>query len=700
MTAINGKARDHALILRPAATAVTAINADLHFDDWLKSVRVAVQTLVGDFVAVRCSPGLRAAGIDVAADVLGEFITGGMCLRSTFMYLGWLCGADDDDAALRAAASLELLHAFALLQDDVMDGSALRRGRASGHVTFARWHEGRGLSGPPQRFGESAAMLLADLCLVWAEQMMRDSGMPAAALERLWPRYDAMRVELAVGQFADLVNDAGGFPTLDQVLDIARLKSGNYTVRRPLEIGAAMAGCSRHVVTVLGCYGEAVGEAFQLRDDLFGIFGSPALTGKPRGGDLAEHKATSVVVAAYELADPVQRRQLAELMGARELADNDVARWQELIAATGAVERIESLIDSRVQRAVWWIDNDSIDAGMRAALTNMAGLHAAESVTAMRTIPGSVDHVVVVGAGLAGLSAALHLCGRGRSVTVVERAQHPGGRVGRLDIDGYRLDTGPTVLTMPDIIDDTFAAVGESLSDRLDLMALDPAYHASFADGSTLRVHSDRDAMAAEIERFAGRGEADGYLRLRDWLTRLYRTEFDGFIAANFDSPVSLLTPQLARLAAIGGFRRWEPMVRRFITDERLQRVFTFQALYAGVPPQRALAVYAVIAYMDTVAGVYFPRGGMRALPDALAAAAADAGVEFRYGADVSALERTGAKVIAVHTADGDRIPADAVVLTTELPDTYTAAGPHPAAAAAAAAVAVGGRRPRRLPRR
>ena len=290
---------------------------------------------------------------------------------------------------------------------------------------------------------------------------------------------------------------------------------------------------------------------------------------------------------------------------------------------------------------------------------------------AMRTIGDNASRVVVVGAGLAGLSAALHLAGRGRAVTVVERGQHPGGRVGRLDIDGYRLDTGPTVLTMPDIIEDAFAAVGESLTDRLDLMRVEPAYRASFADGSALDVHSERDAMAAEIERFAGRGQADGYLQLRDWLTRLYRVEFDGFIAANFDSPVSLLTPQLARLAAIGGFRRWDRLVRRFISDDRLRRVFTFQALYAGVPPHRALAVYAVIAYMDTVSGVYFPRGGMRALPDALAAAAAHAGVEFRYGADVSALERRGAQVTAVHTGDGDRIPTDAVVLTTELPDTY-----------------------------
>ncbi|PRC46901.1 phytoene desaturase, partial [Mycobacterium sp. ITM-2017-0098] len=152
----------------------------------------------------------------------------------------------------------------------------------------------------------------------------------------------------------------------------------------------------------------------------------------------------------------------------------------------------------------------------------------------MRTVPGSTDRVVIVGAGLAGLSAALHLAGRGRQVTVVERGAHPGGRMGRADVGGYHLDTGPTVLTMPDIIDDTFAAVGESTSARLDLQPVLPAYRASFADGSTLDVHTDAKAMAAEIERFAGPKEAQGYLRLRQWLTRLYELEFNGFINANF----------------------------------------------------------------------------------------------------------------------------------------------------------------------
>ena len=293
-----------------------ARQAEAHAEPWPNAIRRAVQATVEEFVNTRCTPELRAAGVDVAAEVLREFVDGGKCVRSTFMYLGWLCGADHDTAALRAAAGLELLHAFALLQDDVMDDSALRRGRAAGHVAFAHWHRRRALSGSPDRFGESAAVLLGDLCLVWAAQMMRESGVSTAALDRVWPRYDAMRTELAIGQFADLINDANGFPTLDRVLEVSRRKSGNYTVRRPLEMGAAMAGCDESVLAMLGGYGDAIGEAFQMRDDLLGIFGSPSVTGKPSGSDLLERKATSVVVAAYHLADSDHRRQLREFMSA------------------------------------------------------------------------------------------------------------------------------------------------------------------------------------------------------------------------------------------------------------------------------------------------------------------------------------------------------------------------------------------------
>ncbi|MFE9447580.1 phytoene desaturase family protein [Streptomyces sp. NPDC006739] len=295
----------------------------------------------------------------------------------------------------------------------------------------------------------------------------------------------------------------------------------------------------------------------------------------------------------------------------------------------------------------------------------------------MRTVRGRTDHVVVVGAGLSGLSAALHLLGSGRRVTVVERDALPGGRAGRRDLGGYRIDTGPTVLTMPQLADEAFAAVGERLADRVDLVPLHPAYRACFADGSTLDVHTDAAAMEAEVERFAGAREAAGYRRLRRWLNQLYAVQMRRFIDANFDSPLGLLTPDLARLAALGGFGRLDTRIARFLTDERLQRVFSFQSLYAGVAPSRALAAYAVIAYMDTVAGVYFPRGGMHALPRALAAAAADAGAELRFGQEVTRLERRGDRVTAVRT-EQERIACDAVVLTPDLPVAHRLLGRGP----------------------
>ncbi|MEU5312529.1 phytoene desaturase family protein [Streptomyces sp. NPDC021562] len=294
-----------------------------------------------------------------------------------------------------------------------------------------------------------------------------------------------------------------------------------------------------------------------------------------------------------------------------------------------------------------------------------------------RTIAGPTDHVVVVGAGLAGLSAALHLLGAGRRVTVVERDALPGGRAGRMELGGYRIDTGPTVLTMPEIADEAFAAVGTSLRERVELIELHPAYRALFADGSTLDVHTDGEAMEAEIERFAGGAEAAGYRRLRHWLGQLYQAERGRFLDADFDSPLQLLGPDLVRLAALGGFGRWEARVARHLRDERLRRVFSFQALYAGVPPERAMAAYAVIAYMDTVAGVYFPRGGMHAVPRAMADAAAEAGAVFHYGQRVTRLERAGDRVTAVVT-DDLRIPCDAVVLTPDLPVAYGLLGRTP----------------------
>jgi phytoene desaturase len=286
----------------------------------------------------------------------------------------------------------------------------------------------------------------------------------------------------------------------------------------------------------------------------------------------------------------------------------------------------------------------------------------------MRVVPGRTDEVVIVGAGLGGLSAALRLAGAGRRVTVLEQAAEPGGRAGVLRAGGYRFDTGPTVLTMPGLIEDALACVGERLADRLELLPLHPAYRANFADGSSIDVHTDPDRMAEEIVRVSSPREAAGYRELVRFLRRLYELEQANFIDRNLDSPVQLVGSAGVRLLALGGLRRMAPKIGQYLTDDRLRRIFSFQAMYAGLAPQDALAIYAVISYMDTVAGVYFPRGGMHAVPCALADAAADHGVSFRYGTKVERIEVAGGRAQAVHTAQGERIPADVVVVNADLP--------------------------------
>ncbi len=294
-----------------------------------------------------------------------------------------------------------------------------------------------------------------------------------------------------------------------------------------------------------------------------------------------------------------------------------------------------------------------------------------------RRVSGPTDRVVVVGAGLAGLSAAMRLAAAGRQVTVLEAASVPGGRAGLLELaapDGagtYRVDPGPTVLTMPGLIQDCFDGLGERMEDWLELRRVEPAYRAHFADGTRLDLHTDVDAMATEIAAVCGGDNAAGFRRYVDFVTRLYRWEMRSFIDRNIDSPLDLVRPDLARLAAAGGFRRLAPVLASYLPDERLQRVFGFQAMYAGLSPYEALAIYAVISYMDSVAGVWFPRGGMHAVPEAMAAAAAAHGVKISYDTTVAEVERRGDRAVAVRTTDGERVPADAVVLTADLPVAY-----------------------------
>ena len=224
---------------------------------------------------------------------------------------------------------------------------------------------------------------------------------------------------------------------------------------------------------------------------------------------------------------------------------------------------------------------------------------------------------------------------------------------------------------MPELIADAFACVGESMDDWLDLIPLPTAYRARFADGSSIDVHTDADAMADEIARTCSPRDVDGYRRFVAYLHQLYTVEMAQFIDRNLDSPLSLASPASIRLLGMGGLRRLAPKVGQFLTDDRLRRIFSFQAMYAGLAPQDALAIYAVISYMDTVAGVYFPRGGMHELPRAMAAAAEKHGVTIRYGTAAERIEVSDGRARAVVTDAGERIAADAVVVNADLPVAY-----------------------------
>ncbi|MFG1826095.1 phytoene desaturase family protein [Microbispora bryophytorum] len=277
--------------------------------------------------------------------------------------------------------------------------------------------------------------------------------------------------------------------------------------------------------------------------------------------------------------------------------------------------------------------------------------------------------VVVIGAGLGGLSAAMRLAGAGREVTVVEASDVPGGCCGTATLGSHRFDTGPSVLTMPGVLADTFAAAGQDMERWLPLRRLDPYYRLTFHDGSRLDVVAGADAMAEQVRALCGPEEARRYQRFRRLLGEMFEAEWGAFIDRDMTRLRALARPYaLARLAALGGFRRLDGLVRRHLTDERLIRAHTFQALYVGLSPRRALGVYAVIAHMDTVGGVYFPReGGMHAVPRAMAAAAEKAGAVFRYGVRATRIETDGAGVVAVRLATGERLAARHAVVACDL---------------------------------
>jgi geranylgeranyl diphosphate synthase type I len=320
----------------------------------------AIEGTLADFLAA------QIASLDAVDPALGGLarttrdlvLAGGKRLRPTFAYWGWrgAC-ADPFEPVLPALAALELMHTFALVHDDVMDDSATRRGRPTAHRIFAGQHGAR--------FGQSAAILVGDLCLVWADQLLARTPLPTATLFAVRARYDRMRVEAVAGQYLDVLGDTSSDQwSIDRALLVARLKTASYTVQRPLQFGLALAGPFSEILDfAYERYGSLVGEAFQLRDDLLGVFGDPSVTGKPAGDDLLTGKPTTLLLLARRLATPAQ---LAVLSG------GDLAQVAQVIADTGAVARVETMIHERVAEAVAALDTAPLDTEARAALIELA----------------------------------------------------------------------------------------------------------------------------------------------------------------------------------------------------------------------------------------------------------------------------------------------------------------------------------------
>jgi geranylgeranyl diphosphate synthase type I len=316
---------------------------------------------------------MDAALVPVAAAIEDFVLGGGKRLRPSFAYWGFLgAGGTDSTELITALGALELVHASALIHDDVIDASATRRGEPSVHRRFADLHAASGWTGHPLDFGRASAILLGDLCLVWSEELLYGSGLDPAGLARARPVFDDMRTEVAVGQYLDLHAQVSENTSMERAAKVARYKSAKYTVERPLLLGAALAGAAEPVRAAYSGYGLPLGEAFQLRDDILGVFGDPSRTGKPAGDDLREGKRTFLVAAALESADPIDAKTLLSGLGDRGLDESGVRRLRGIIRSSGALSRTEARIEELTGHALAALSTVELQGGAAAALIDLA----------------------------------------------------------------------------------------------------------------------------------------------------------------------------------------------------------------------------------------------------------------------------------------------------------------------------------------
>jgi geranylgeranyl diphosphate synthase, type I len=312
--------------------------------------------------------------LGTVADALDTFVLGGgKRLRPAFAYWGYRgAGGHDSDQLVATVAALELVQASALIHDDVMDDSDTRRGEPSMHRRFAADHRHNSWHGDPDAFGTAAAILLGDLCLIWSDDMLNTAGVDEAALARARPVFHRMRTEVTAGQYLDMHTQATGDSSTERAAKVAQFKSAKYTVEHPLLLGAALAGADPAVTAAYSGYGLPLGEAFQLRDDVLGVFGDPARTGKPAGDDLREGKRTYLVATAYEAADQAARDDLTAGLGEPRLDAEGVERLREIITGTGALARTERRIAELAEVALEALATVSLDPEAAEVLTELA----------------------------------------------------------------------------------------------------------------------------------------------------------------------------------------------------------------------------------------------------------------------------------------------------------------------------------------
>jgi geranylgeranyl diphosphate synthase type I len=344
----------------------------------LDRLRAAVSTALSDFLDhQRETLAAMDPSLVPVVDEVCALAEGGKRLRPAFAYWGWrgardTAAAEEEAAVLTAVAALEFVHASALVHDDVMDGAHTRRGRPATHVGFASRHTAEDLSGDRALFGTGAAILVGDLALVWSDELLRRSGLSPDALARARSVWDMMRTEVTAGQYLDLLRAAGGLPGPDGALTVARYKSAGYTVQRPLQLGAAIAGAGPEVAEACTAIGLPLGEAFQLRDDVLGVFGDPAVTGKSVDDDLREGKQTLLIALAQEEADEAGRRLLDRLLGNADAGPEEFDALRGLLESTGARARVEERITERTALARSAITAAPLADDARAALDALA----------------------------------------------------------------------------------------------------------------------------------------------------------------------------------------------------------------------------------------------------------------------------------------------------------------------------------------